>query len=153
VRKHHPFEGQLLPVMGWTHRDGLLQLTLVLPDGTRSLIPATWTDLNNAGAGTVSSSPALLGSVSDLSRTCYIVDALLRRLDPLEPKDENPSKEGSQRATTTGVLAHGGEHPRAATSLGKAQPRAASEPNSCTRSTDLQDDLSTTRPQDSGEQP
>ena len=50
VRKRHPCEGQLLDVVGGAHRRGILVLTLVLPDGTRSLIPAAWTDLADYGA-------------------------------------------------------------------------------------------------------
>jgi hypothetical protein len=34
-------------VLGWCHRRSELHLTLVLPDGTRSLIPAAWTDLRS----------------------------------------------------------------------------------------------------------
>src|SRR3989442_9965227 len=40
VRDRHPFEGQTLELLGWSHRHGSLYLLLVLPDGTRSLIPA-----------------------------------------------------------------------------------------------------------------
>jgi len=85
VRERHPFEGELLDVMGRTHRKGVLVLTLVLPDGTRSLIPAAWTDL---GADTAevemlavpSSSAGTVGSVRDLLHARQVVDALLGRL-------------------------------------------------------------------------
>ena len=92
LRDHHPLKGQFLQVLGRTHRGGILHLTLELPDGTRSLIPAAWTDLslnpahNSSVTANVSTSP-LLGSVSDLLRTGTIVDALLRRLDCTEPVD------------------------------------------------------------------
>ena len=46
MRKHHAFEGKELEVLGWMHRDGRQYLVLVLPDGTRSLIPADWTNLH-----------------------------------------------------------------------------------------------------------
>src|SRR6516165_8891687 len=45
VRSRHPFEGSALDVLGWCNRRNELHLTLVLPDGTRALIPAAWTDL------------------------------------------------------------------------------------------------------------
>jgi hypothetical protein len=45
TRKQHPFEGRSLAVLGWTHWRGARHLVLVHPDGTRSLIPASWTDL------------------------------------------------------------------------------------------------------------
>ena len=44
VRKRHPFCGRSLAVFGWMRRQGHLDLILVLPDGSRSLIPASWTD-------------------------------------------------------------------------------------------------------------
>jgi hypothetical protein len=48
VRPKHPLEGQTLGVLGWSHRQGRLHLLLVLPDGSRSFIPAAWTDLRTA---------------------------------------------------------------------------------------------------------
>ncbi len=55
-------------------RRGVLELLLVLPDGSRSLIPAGWTDLeppaHPAPAGT-------LASVEDLLRARRLVDGLL----------------------------------------------------------------------------
>jgi len=35
----------VLDVLGHIHRNGILHLNLILPDGTRSLIPVAWTDL------------------------------------------------------------------------------------------------------------
>jgi hypothetical protein len=45
LRERHPLQGQSLEVLGWAQRNESLHLTLVLPDGTRSFIPAQWTDL------------------------------------------------------------------------------------------------------------
>src|SRR5215472_7776192 len=45
VRVRHLFEGRSLNVLGVTHRKGQLHLVLILPDGSKSLIPADWTDL------------------------------------------------------------------------------------------------------------
>ena len=39
-----------MDLLGWMHRHGSLELLLVLPDGTKSLIPAEWTDLESAPA-------------------------------------------------------------------------------------------------------
>jgi hypothetical protein len=47
VRRGHPFEGQTLAVFGWMHKQGRLELCLVLPDGSKSLIPAGWTDIDS----------------------------------------------------------------------------------------------------------
>jgi hypothetical protein len=44
VRQGHAFEGMTLEVMGQVHRDGV-RLLVILPDGSRSLIPIEWTDL------------------------------------------------------------------------------------------------------------
>src|SRR5687767_8496734 len=46
-RPEHPFEGQSLGVFGHTHREGRLHLILILPDGSRSMIPADWTDFQS----------------------------------------------------------------------------------------------------------
>jgi hypothetical protein len=35
VRPRHPFDGQALQVLGWSHRKGQLLLLLVLPDGDK----------------------------------------------------------------------------------------------------------------------
>lgn len=43
--EHHLFEGQALKLLGWSHRSGRLHLLPILPDESRSLIPAEWTDL------------------------------------------------------------------------------------------------------------
>jgi len=45
VRARHPLEGRALALMGWMRRGGRLELILVLPDDSRALIPAAWTDL------------------------------------------------------------------------------------------------------------
>ena len=88
IRPHHPFEGQTLELLGWSHRHNRLHLLLILPDGSRSLIPAEWTDLQRpddeaAGddAGTGMASPPCLGSLTQLLEACHLVEALLERLD------------------------------------------------------------------------
>jgi hypothetical protein len=49
TRARHPIRGQQLPVLGQRRRQGQLELLLVLPDGSKSLIPAAWTDVDSAG--------------------------------------------------------------------------------------------------------
>ncbi|MCA1682005.1 MAG: Y4bD/Y4pK family protein [Actinobacteria bacterium] len=75
TRRRHPLEGLVLPVLGRMRRHGRLELLLVLPDGSKSLIPAAWTDL--AGADTEGApgedGGATLGSVADLLGTCALV--------------------------------------------------------------------------------
>src|ERR1039458_5171889 len=48
TRSHHPFETKALEVLGTIHRKGQLYLVLILPDGSKSMIPAEWTDFASA---------------------------------------------------------------------------------------------------------
>jgi hypothetical protein len=102
VREHHPLRGQTLEVYDRMHRNGILLLILVLPDGTRSLIPAAWTDLEPSLSGQCSS--VTIGSIPDLLHARKVVDSLLRKLDSSE---QITSKEERERATATAPLAQG----------------------------------------------
>jgi hypothetical protein len=104
VRERHPFEGRTLAVMSAIKRRGTPLLLVVLPDGSRSLIPASWTDW----AGTVddSSSPSehrdpRLASLTDLLHVRGIVDALLGRC--LIPPQMPAADEESSDATELGL--------------------------------------------------
>ena len=59
------------------HRPRGLQFVLILPDGSKSLISADWTDFNRISGA--SQAPELIGSLDDLLRLRRLVDALLRR--------------------------------------------------------------------------
>ena len=61
TRPRHPFEGRPLPVLGSMLRHGALELLVVLPDGSKRLIPAAWTDLEPAPGGDGSDGPADAG--------------------------------------------------------------------------------------------
>ena len=104
-------QGQFLEVLGWTHRNEILHLTLVLPDGSRSLIPASWTDLsgqkpkNLASAGSHAISN-VIATTHHLLHARKIVDALLSRLNSSEQEDINTSKEERKRAQAIGIVAH-----------------------------------------------
>jgi len=52
TRPRHPFEGQPLPVLGRMRRHGEAELLVVLPDGSKRLIPAAWTGLGRPPGGT-----------------------------------------------------------------------------------------------------
>ena len=99
VRVQHPFEGRSLNVLGVTHRKGRLHLVLILPDGSKSLIPAVWTDLAlPIQLGSPPSTPTL-GSLEDLLHARAVVDALLGRLAPATREDGNcPAKKESALA-------------------------------------------------------
>ena len=76
TRPHHPFEGQSLEVLRHARMPGGLQFVLILPDGSKSLISADWTDFKTAEGHQV---PRLVGSPDDLLCLRGGVDALLRR--------------------------------------------------------------------------
>ena len=62
TRPRHPFEGRQLPVLGRMRRHGAVELLVVLPDGSKRLVPAAWTDLGR---------PATGWRRWDRSRTCW----------------------------------------------------------------------------------
>lgn len=102
IRPAHPFEGKCLAVLGHTHRKDRLHLLLILPDGSKSLIPAEWTNLNPTPNLAVHSHGATLGSLDQLLRMRTVVDALLRRLAPAKSDAPKPiTDEEGNRATTT----------------------------------------------------
>jgi len=79
-RRHHPLFGKSLAVYGWMRRHGRLDLILVLPDGSKSLIPAGWTDLDPEIAGAPEAEPSgSVASVRELLHARAVVDALLAR--------------------------------------------------------------------------
>ena len=89
-----------MPVMGGMRRHGVMELLLVLPDGSKSLVPAAWTDAKPSGARDGAGVVATLGSVSDLLHVCELVTGLSQR----EPHERgqaagmSPCKEDSRAA-------------------------------------------------------
>jgi len=81
IRRRHAFEGQTLSVIHAIKRRGVLLVLVVLPNGSRSLIPAAWTDwqaadviaaaLHNDGDGA-----STLGKLGDLLQLGKLIDAL-----------------------------------------------------------------------------
>jgi hypothetical protein len=66
------------------HRHGQLELILVLPDGSKSLIPAEWTDLAPSSAVPHSHDVKTLAPIRALLHARAIVEALqLKRQDSL----------------------------------------------------------------------
>ena len=66
TRPRHPLAGRELRVLGGMRRHGRLELLLVLPDGSKRLIPAEWTSQHADGAGPDGGGAGTLGSVTDL---------------------------------------------------------------------------------------
>ena len=71
-----------MAVISSIRRRGVLLLLASLPDGSRSLIPAAWTDwrLKEALPTSIDDLPHTLGRVNDLLQARTIIDALLDRL-------------------------------------------------------------------------
>jgi hypothetical protein len=60
IRERHAFEGQTLAVISSIKRRGVLLVLVILPNGSRSLIPASWTDWidhHNTGAACAHRAP------------------------------------------------------------------------------------------------
>ena len=93
--------------MGRIYRNNRLHLLLILPDGSRSYIPAEWTDFAGGaqgGAADPARQVALL-SLSDLLHARSIIDALLRRLPISCDRPAQPiGKENKRVATEPGHL-------------------------------------------------
>jgi hypothetical protein len=81
TRRRHAFEGQALAVIGTMRRRDIHYLLTVLPDGSRSLIPASWTDWKVeplGGTPPIDADDAVhdLGRLGDLLHLRKLVDAL-----------------------------------------------------------------------------
>src|SRR5207245_11511 len=99
TRRRHPFEGRSLQVLGSMRRHGAAELLVVLPDGSKRLIPAAWTDLEQpAGGG--DDAVATLGSVPDLLGLSVLVSGLTARLaaGPEQATRKSPCKEDNRAA-------------------------------------------------------
>jgi hypothetical protein len=59
-------------------RHGAVELLLVLPDGSKSLVPVAWTDADPPAADGAASA-VTLGSLSDLLQACDLVADLAER--------------------------------------------------------------------------
>jgi len=104
TRPHHALEGNVLDVFAKLRHKGRPHFLLVLPDGSRSYIPVTWTELatNPANPAPLCS---IIGSASDLLGLRQRVDCLLRRFEAAPASNQNSSTQDSQHATaTTGAL-------------------------------------------------
>jgi hypothetical protein len=105
TRLRHPLEGVRLRMLGQMRRHGRLELLLVLPDGSKSLIPAGWTDLE---PGTVDAGPATVGSRGDLGQAATVVAELLRRERSAQVQAaRHPSGQEDHHAACTAEFAAG----------------------------------------------
>ena len=62
-----------------------MELLLELPDGSKSLIPASWTDIGTAGMDQAGSGLVTLGSLADLLRVCQLIADLRGQAAGMSP--------------------------------------------------------------------
>ena len=74
TRLRHPLQGRSLRVLGRMHRHGAAELLVVLPDGSKTLIPAVFTD---AVAAAAEPAVATVGSIEDLEQLAVVVGSLM----------------------------------------------------------------------------
>jgi hypothetical protein len=100
IRPRHPLEGRALRMLGSLRRHGRLELLLVLPDGSKSLVPAAWTDLEDNDVEKAAGMAATLGSLEDLLAASRLVSALSARVADGEEQAarQSPCKEDSRAA-------------------------------------------------------
>jgi Family of unknown function (DUF5372) len=79
TRPRHPFEGRLLQVLGSMRRHGTTELLVVLPDGSKRLIPTAWTDLEQPAGAEGPGDAATLGPVPDLLQLSVLISGLWAR--------------------------------------------------------------------------
>jgi hypothetical protein len=79
TRHRDALEGQALRVLARLRRHGGTELLVVLPDGSKRMIPAEWTDAAPAGGEDGCGAAATLGAVSDLLAACVLVRGLSAR--------------------------------------------------------------------------
>ena len=106
TRQHHPLLDHSLEVLGQMHCRGRLGLLLVLPDGSKSLVPAAWTDYaadSQPGAGIGTVACGVLAGPENLLAARVMVSALLTRTisDPEQAARQLPSKEDNRAARPT----------------------------------------------------
>lgn len=116
-------EGRVLAVFSASQRRGRRFFTLILPDQSRTLIPADWTDVADHGDETTPSAslPQSLGSVADLLHTRRLVDALFRRPTPAEL---HLNQERPCATSPAGTVDHGTSAPSSTSHLSPIDPRA-----------------------------
>ena len=106
TRSKHPLEGRTLRLLGKMRRHGHEELLVVLDDGTKSLLDASWTDCASVEAGPAPTST--LGTLGDLLAasalargSCqYVIVEDLRVLDgrSVDPRLGRHPATGSERA-------------------------------------------------------
>src|SRR5262249_40769871 len=107
VRKHHPFDGRTLETLSWIHRRGVLYANAILPDGTRTMIPATWTNHATKESATAppsqmleNHSTATLASIAELLHARSVVAPLLGKIESADTARSTPPAEVRHAASS-----------------------------------------------------
>lgn len=126
TRARHPMAGQVLPVLAQRRVRGQLELLVVLPDGSKSLVPAAWTDLDDAVAEQeAQATPGQpLGSLADLLHASTLTRAVLARVRGPEQAARQSSYEEDNRAACA-VESDAGPGPGASPDGDRAASRSA----------------------------
>jgi hypothetical protein len=84
TRPRHPLRGWRLPVIGAMRRLGRDELLVVLPDGSKTLMPAAWTDRDTTTANeghALDQTTAILAAPAQLLHAHELVASLRVRAD------------------------------------------------------------------------
>lgn len=149
TRQHHPLQDHSLEVLGQMHCRGRLELLLVLPDGSKSLVPAAWTDYaadSQPGAGIGTVACGVLAAPENLLAARVVVSALVTRTidGPEQAARQVPSKEDNRAARPT-QSAPRAVTPAAGPAVRPAPARAAAGGPHPARPSHRQDDRRTTQ--------
>ena len=124
---------------------------LVLPDGSRSLIPASWTDLDPSTFSNSTASAATIATIPHLLQARKVVDALLHKLDDSAQQAPVFSKEEKKRASTISPVASRKLPP--ARHLARSPFRKQKYAHRCPSQTDRKSSLSPKNHSNPGGQP
>ncbi|MBI2803351.1 MAG: hypothetical protein HYX68_00025 [Planctomycetes bacterium] len=105
IRRHHPFEGQCLEVLRHLKKRNRLLFVVLLPDGSKSHIPAEWTDFA-AGPSTAAKNTAIVGAPEHLLALRFLTDALLQRTASAAVTPQSSPEQESHAATESELHRH-----------------------------------------------
>jgi hypothetical protein len=105
TRARHPFEGTVLEVLGVMRKQGRDELLVVLPDGSKTLMPAAWTDYGcgaEGGLGAADHVEVRLASAQELLCASVLVRSLSARAVTTAEQAArmSPTKENERAACT-----------------------------------------------------
>lgn len=106
TRSRHPLVGRRLQVIGAMRRLGRKELLVVLPDGSKTLIPAAWTDRDTTTADedqALDQTTAILAGPVELLHARELVVSLCARADSGggQAARKSPCKEDDRAACAT----------------------------------------------------